>query len=104
MDSSAGRNVLDFIHKWLREGFWFRLTQVFVLLGLAIGIFLLFELIFTENRYLEGILVRLAPLIGFGTIVFAQLNYLISKIVKKHDLSKTLPNQLYFLSATWMIS
>jgi hypothetical protein len=103
MDSSAGRNVLDFIHKWLREGFWFRLTQVFVLLGLAIGIFLLIELIFTENRYLEGILVRLAPLIGFGTIVFAQLNYLISKIVKKHDLSKLLPKQLYFLSATWMV-
>jgi len=103
LSTSVGGKITNFIQNWLQDGFHVRVLQGVILLGIAIGTFFLVELVFTDNRFLYGILFRLSPTIGFGTIAFIQLNYLIAKIAKEQGLSIKFTNQVYYLALIWII-
>lgn len=102
-NTSVGEKLFSFIQNWLQDEFQIKVLQVVVVLCVQIGSFFFAELLFTDNLSLRGILFQLAPIIGFGTLAFAQVDFLITKIIQNQKISIWLTNRIYHLSLTWII-
>ena len=103
MKTSIGEKIYDLIQNWLQDEFHVKVLHGIVLLGVAFGTFLLAELVFTDNRYLMGYLLRLSPIIGFLTIICAHLNYLFTITTKEPNLLKKFSLQIFFIAFIWLI-
>jgi hypothetical protein len=65
--------------------------------------FFLVEFIVTDNLFLWGILLRLLPIIGFGTLAFAQIGYLITKSAQPQYRAIKFTNHIYYIALVWII-
>jgi hypothetical protein len=103
LNTSTGVKISKFIQNWLQDELHLKISQAAVIVGLATASFFLVELVVSDNQNLRGILLRLSPIIGFGTIAFAQISYLITKSAQQQGRVIKFTIHIYYIALFWII-
>jgi hypothetical protein len=103
LNTSAGVKISKFIQNWLQDELQLKILQLAVIVGIAVTSFFVIELVVTDNQLLRGMLLRLSPIIGFGTIALAQISYLITKLAQQQGRAIKFTNHIYQIALVWII-
>jgi hypothetical protein len=101
--SPFGKKTYHFIDNWSRNRSLVQGTQMISMIGFGVGSFLLITTFLTSDQYIKGILLRLSPLIGLGTLILAQINFVCIRIAAKPILQELLSQSIVwiFLNSIW---